>query len=80
MIRRGFFFFTLALLLALPALPAGAQSAQRCFPETGHCIAGAIRAYRHYLALRSAPEPRLRAQADTVRIELAELLRAADRH
>ena len=42
--------------------------------------AGAIRAYRHYLALRSAPEPRLRAQADTVRIELAELLRAAGRH
>ena len=37
--------------------------------------AGAIRAYRHYLALRSAPEPRLRAQADTVRIELAALLR-----
>ena len=42
--------------------------------------AGAIRAYRHYLALRSAPEPRLRAQADTVRIELAALLRAAGRH
>jgi hypothetical protein len=42
--------------------------------------AGAIRAYRHYLALRSAPEPRLRAQADTVRIDLAELLRAAGRH
>ena len=33
--------------------------------------AGAIRAYRHYLALRSDPEPRLRAQADTVRMELA---------
>jgi hypothetical protein len=42
--------------------------------------AGAIGAYRHYLALRSAPEPRLRAQADTVRIELAALLRAAGRH
>jgi TolB-like protein len=42
--------------------------------------AGAIRAYRHYLALRSAPEPRLRAQADTVRMELAALLRAAGRH
>jgi hypothetical protein len=39
--------------------------------------ASAIRAYRHYLALRSAPEPRLRAQADTVRSELAALLRAA---
>jgi TolB-like protein len=42
--------------------------------------AGAIRAYRHYLALRSTPDPRLRAQADTVRIELAELLRAVGRH
>jgi TolB-like protein len=42
--------------------------------------AGAIRAYRHYLALRSAPEPRLRTQADTVRIELAKLLRTAGRH
>jgi hypothetical protein len=42
--------------------------------------AGAIRAYRHYLALRSAPEPRLRAQADTVQIALAALLRAAGRH
>jgi len=42
--------------------------------------AGAIRAYRHYLALRSAPEPRLRAQADTVQIELAALLRAAGQH
>jgi serine/threonine-protein kinase len=39
--------------------------------------AGAIRAYRHYLALRSAPEPRLRAQADTVRAELDALLRTA---
>ena len=39
--------------------------------------AGAIRAYRHYLALRSDPEPRLRAQRDTVRVELAALLRHA---
>jgi len=39
--------------------------------------AGAIRAYRHYLALRSAPEPRLRAEADSVRTELATLLRTA---
>jgi len=42
--------------------------------------AGAIRAYRHYLALRSAPEPQLRAQADTVRTELATLLRAVGQH
>jgi TolB-like protein len=42
--------------------------------------AGAIRAYRHYLTLRSAPEPRLRAQADTVRMELTALLRTADKN
>ena len=42
--------------------------------------AGAIRAYRHYLALRSDPKPRLRAQADTVRNKLAALLRAAGQH
>jgi hypothetical protein len=34
---------------------------------------GAIRAYRHYLALRSNPEPHLRAGADSVRAELARL-------
>jgi tetratricopeptide (TPR) repeat protein len=35
--------------------------------------AGAIRAYRHYLALRSNPEPRLRADAQRVRAELERL-------
>lgn len=34
---------------------------------------GAIRAYRHYLTLRSAPEPELRADAEHVRAELARL-------
>lgn len=34
---------------------------------------GAIRAYRHYLALRSDPDPTLQAQADSVRAALAEL-------
>ncbi len=34
---------------------------------------GAIHAYRHYLALRSDPEPALRAQVDSVRAALAEL-------
>jgi tetratricopeptide (TPR) repeat protein len=34
---------------------------------------GAIRAYEHYLALRSDPEPALRADADTVRAALARL-------
>src|SRR6185369_5348252 len=33
--------------------------------------AGAIRAYEHYLALRSDPEPGLRAGRDSVRAELA---------
>jgi hypothetical protein len=37
--------------------------------------AGAIRAYRHYLALRSDPEPRLRADVERVRTELAALTR-----
>jgi serine/threonine protein kinase/tetratricopeptide (TPR) repeat protein len=35
--------------------------------------AAAIRAYRHYLALRSDPEPALRAQADSVRATLHAL-------
>ena len=35
--------------------------------------AGAVRAYRHYLALRSAPDPELRPQTDSVRAELARL-------
>jgi hypothetical protein len=35
--------------------------------------AGAARAYRHYLALRSDPEPALRSAVDTVRAELARL-------
>jgi hypothetical protein len=37
--------------------------------------AGAIRAYRHYLALRSDPEPRLRADVERVRAALAALTR-----
>jgi len=39
---------TLLLLLVaglLPAAPAAAQSDRLCFPETGYCISGAIRAY-----------------------------------
>jgi tetratricopeptide (TPR) repeat protein len=35
---------------------------------------GAVRAYRHYLNLRSEPEPRLQPQRDSVRAELAALL------
>jgi tetratricopeptide (TPR) repeat protein len=37
--------------------------------------AGAIRAYRHYLALRSAAEPRLRPDVERVRRELVRLER-----
>ncbi|HNP85779.1 MAG TPA: hypothetical protein PKK78_06545 [Kouleothrix sp.] len=38
---------TLLVLVALLALPAqaGAQPRQRCFPETGHCVAGELLAY-----------------------------------
>lgn len=36
----------LVLLAALPgAAPAEAQTGERCFPETGYCISGAIRRY-----------------------------------
>jgi hypothetical protein len=35
---------------------------------------GAVRAYRHYLALRSDPEPALRPAVDTIRAELAKLV------
>jgi hypothetical protein len=35
---------------------------------------GAIKAYRHYLALRSDPEPALRPAVDTIRAELAKLV------
>ena len=35
--------------------------------------AGAIKAYRHYLALRSDPEPALRPAVEAVRAELAKL-------
>jgi hypothetical protein len=38
--------FAFALLAILPlASPAAAQGEQRCFPETGQCISGPIRAY-----------------------------------
>jgi len=35
---------------------------------------GAVRAYRHYLALRSHPEPSVRPSVDSVRQELAKLV------
>ena len=36
--------------------------------------AGAVRAYQHYLALRSNPEPTLRPAVDSVRAQLAKLV------
>jgi len=41
--------------------------------------AAAIRAYRHYLALRFDPDPGVRSYADSVRTALALLTRTADR-
>jgi hypothetical protein len=38
-------------------------------------VPGAIRAYEHYLALRSDPEQRLRAERDHVRAEVDRLRR-----
>jgi hypothetical protein len=37
-------------------------------------IDGAIKAYRHFLVLRSDPEPHLVPQRDSIRVELEELL------
>jgi len=38
---------------------------------------GAVRAYRHYLALRGAPDPAARSYADSVRVSLARLERSS---
>lgn len=46
MVRKLLFFAAVLVLLPLlPATPAAAQTALRCFPETGYCIEGAFRAY-----------------------------------
>ncbi len=42
---RIFIVALLAFLVGSTTPSAAAQTAQRCFPETGRCIAGAIRAY-----------------------------------
>jgi len=46
MYRRGFVILAALMLLSLiPVASASAQSAERCFPETGYCISGPIRQY-----------------------------------
>jgi hypothetical protein len=56
----------------LIALPTSLRLEGRLAALSGD-TAGARRAYRHYLALRSDPEPALRPQADSVRRALAAL-------
>lgn len=43
--RRTLLFLAVLLALLLPSTAADAQTSRRCFPETGFCIEGAIRAY-----------------------------------
>ena len=43
-LRQSAIVSVLGILLAL-VMPVTAQSSERCFPETGHCIAGVIRTY-----------------------------------
>jgi hypothetical protein len=54
--------------------PAGALREEGRLAALTRDRAGAIRAYRHYVALRSDPEPALRPAADTVRAEPARLV------
>ncbi|MEN8160852.1 MAG: serine/threonine-protein kinase, partial [Myxococcota bacterium] len=70
--RRRYDFDSSNLLLATSLRTEG-----RLAGEVGDAE-GAIRAYRHYLALRSDPEPTLRPQVDGVRAALAELERSPD--
>jgi len=56
----------------LVALPTSLRQEGRLAALAGDTV-GARRAYRHYLALRSEPEPVLRPQADSVRRALAAL-------
>jgi hypothetical protein len=67
-VRRGVWRFPPQLLSAF-LLDEGRLAAKLGDRE------GAIRAYRHYLALRSAPEPELRVEVERVRAELARLER-----
>ena len=75
------------LPLALRAVRRRSRTATTCCPwylstylrEEGRLsaltgdTAGAVRAYRHYLALRPDPEPAVRPEVDAVRTRLAGL-------
>ena len=65
-VRRGIWRFPPQLLSTF------LREEGRLAAKTGD-RAGAIRAYRHYLALRSDPEPELRPEVERVRSELARL-------
>ncbi|NJM06877.1 hypothetical protein HC891_12830 [Candidatus Gracilibacteria bacterium] len=43
--QTGLFGLILVLVVLILPLPTQAQTSERCFPETGYCIDGAIRAY-----------------------------------
>jgi len=66
-VRRRYYAYHLSDYLAAHLREEGRLAAL-----TGD-TAGAVRAARHYLLLMSDPEPRVRAQVDSVRAELAKL-------
>jgi hypothetical protein len=72
-VRRHVRLTAFGQVLYLVALPLQLRQEGRLMALTGD-TAGAIRAYRRYLALRDAPDPPLRPEADSVRSALAMLL------
>lgn len=72
-VRRRFYDFDSSNLLLATSL----RTEGRLAAEVGD-TEGAIRAYSHYLALRTEPEPTLRAQVDSVRVALAALKQSPD--
>ncbi len=71
--RRRLYFWAEPLFLSTYLREEGRLAAL-----TGDRV-GAIRAYRHYLELRAAPEPSLKPQVEQVRAELARLTAEAQR-
>ena len=69
MIRRGVWYYPPRLLST--QLREEGRLAARLGDRTG-----AIRAYEHYLALRSNPEPVLLPQRDSIRAEVNRLKRS----